>query len=942
MSRGSVFRKWDLHVHTPESFENGFEFSSAEDKQYYSNDIWEKYINHLERIEDIAVLGITDYFTIEGYKRVLFYKQENRLQNFDLILPNIEFRTEQLINGRRLNYHVIFSEEIDVTTLENEFLQELHIEMVGGESRILNRQNIEMIGKSLKKQHAKFKGRNDYIVGCQNISISLEEILRILNAKESLFGGKYLLVLPEEVWSSISWDGQGHLVKKNLLYKSDMIFSSNAGTRDFALGLKHEGSESFLKEFGCLKPCIHGSDAHNFEQLCRPSENRFCWIKADTSFEGLKQILYEPEDRVRIQPATPEHRKNVYTLDSVTITDSRISSDLSIKEETILLNKDLVAIVGGKGTGKTALLDLIANCFEDRCKRNVLDRNSFVQRIEAERSDLGIGLEFIGENIESFSKTLTSQQFCWDTKITYLPQGKIEEFSSNRQKLNEKIQEIVFGSGEIIEKGYKQKFEEIRQEIKQTVDDIDDTNREIYKLEEDTKEEIIAQVVSHKSNAEGTLRDKEDELKQIRQSVDKGVAETIDTLKEEEANLRIKHSHLEELRSKFEEIRRELDTFQEMYNPLVEELNLELIKFVGDIQLVFMDVKPQRKAIEQALGATDVETKRVKQEIEKKSGQLSTLSGVQKAQVELIETIGSIKKEIDSLDKQLGELIEKKERICALEEHRLNRYLAMVLQYLELRNYYKVVIDTFSQGKSQIMSGIDFQSNIHFKNPEFVELGLDILDLRKSKKSEIDKCADILQKVMVEDTADNQVDNLKDFVKKTLRKQESLKETRTTYDFYRWVFGDYFALDTAILFKDIPMDKLSIGQKGTVLLKLLLAEGDYPLIVDQPEENLDNKFIYEELVGAFRQAKTKRQVIIATNNANLVVNTDAEQIIVATYDSNEIYYRLGALENPVLRTEITTILEGGEEAFKKRERKYNIRSFALGTVDTSSDVDQES
>lgn len=61
------------------------------------------------------------------------------------------------------------------------------------------------------------------------------------------------------------------------------------------------------------------------------------------------------------------------------------------------------------------------------------------------------------------------------------------------------------------------------------------------------------------------------------------------------------------------------------------------------------------------------------------------------------------------------------------------------------------------------------------------------------------------------------------------------------------------------------MDKLSIGQKGMVLLKLVLAEGDYPLIVDQPEENLDDSYIYEELVGAFKETKKSRQVIIATN-----------------------------------------------------------------------------
>ena len=154
--------------------------------------------------------------------------------------------------------------------------------------------------------------------------------------------------------------------------------------------------------------------------------------------------------------------------------------------------------------------------------------------------------------------------------------------------------------------------------------------------------------------------------------------------------------------------------------------------------------------------------------------------------------------------------------------------------------------------------------------------------------------------------------------------KKDIKPTSTNEDWYTWLFGNYFSLNTDISFAGRPMDKLSLGQKGTVLLKLFLAEGDYPLIVDQPEENLDNMFIYDELVGAFRQAKTQRQVIIATNNANLVVNTDAEQIIVAEFKDNVISYESGAIEDEKIRKDITTILEGGEEALKKREQKYGM------------------
>lgn len=169
-------------------------------------------------------------------------------------------------------------------------------------------------------------------------------------------------------------------------------------------------------------------------------------------------------------------------------------------------------------------------------------------------------------------------------------------------------------------------------------------------------------------------------------------------------------------------------------------------------------------------------------------------------------------------------------------------------------------------------------------------------------------------------------ESLEKFFQKTYKIGTHLKSSRTNYDLYNWIFNNYFSLSTKISFRGTPLEKLSIGQKGTVLLKLFLAEGDYPLIVDQPEENLDNKFIYDELVGAFREAKKVRQIIIATNNANLVVNNDSEQIIVAKYDNNKISYESSTLENSELLENIKPILEGGDEAFKKRGERYGIQT----------------
>lgn len=119
-----------------------------------------------------------------------------------------------------------------------------------------------------------------------------------------------------------------------------------------------------------------------------------------------------------------------------------------------------------------------------------------------------------------------------------------------------------------------------------------------------------------------------------------------------------------------------------------------------------------------------------------------------------------------------------------------------------------------------------------------------------------------------------------------------------------------------------------------MLLLLYLAldtEDDRPLIIDQPEENLDPKSIFDELVGLFIAAKAKRQVIMVTHNANLVVNTDADQIIIAEAGPREagglpgISYMAGGLEDAPIRERVCEILEGGEHAFRERARRLRVR-----------------
>ena len=152
--------------------------------------------------------------------------------------------------------------------------------------------------------------------------------------------------------------------------------------------------------------------------------------------------------------------------------------------------------------------------------------------------------------------------------------------------------------------------------------------------------------------------------------------------------------------------------------------------------------------------------------------------------------------------------------------------------------------------------------------------------------------------------------------------------------FAQWLYStSHILLEYGIKYDGIEIQKLSPGTRGIVLVLLYLAlddADDRPLIIDQPEENLDPKSIFDELVPLFQEAKKKRQVIMVTHNANLVVNTDADQVIVADVGAQSvgglppITYKSGGLDEAEIREIVCDTLEGGEEAFRERAKRLRI------------------
>ena len=185
--KGSEWRKWDLHVHTPESVLNN----------QFGTD-WDNYVKQLFKTaisKNIKAISITDYFTIEGYKKLkteyldkeeklkeLFTDEEIEKIKKILILPNIEFRIDTFIEGSKINFHVLFSNEVSINDIEAHFLHNLKFIYMSEPQNEdykerLKVENLKEFGQKLKKEHAEFTSQKDLFVGMNNAGVSSSEIV---------------------------------------------------------------------------------------------------------------------------------------------------------------------------------------------------------------------------------------------------------------------------------------------------------------------------------------------------------------------------------------------------------------------------------------------------------------------------------------------------------------------------------------------------------------------------------------------------------------------------------------------------------------------------------------------------------------------------------------------------------------------------------------------
>jgi len=363
---GSTWGKWDLHVHTPESFAHGYPGPHEE--------AWERFLADLEALPpEFRVLGISDYIFLDGYRRLVTEKQQGRLANIETLLPVIELRVDKFGGTAghlsRVNFHAIFSETLGADFIEHHFINALTnwyqlAPQYQGQvewKALPTKKRLTDLGRKIKltvpeDQLEKF--RDDLTEGFNGFNVPLNSVLDVLRRPD--FKGKSLSAVGKTEWADIKWNDQSIAEKKNSINSVDLVFIAADSPEHWRKNQKNLAEAQVnARLFDC-------SDAHHLSisGLKERVGNCFTWVNAVPTFAGLRRALFEYDDRVflgdeppLLKRERPNPTRSVVQLDIFKAKTADPSENWF--QTSLPINPGFVAIIGNKGQGKSALADIL-------------------------------------------------------------------------------------------------------------------------------------------------------------------------------------------------------------------------------------------------------------------------------------------------------------------------------------------------------------------------------------------------------------------------------------------------------------------------------------------------------------------------------------------------------------------------------------------------------
>jgi predicted metal-dependent phosphoesterase TrpH len=952
---GSRWRKWDLHFHTPKSHDH-------KAKGLGPSDLVDRLVEAGTR-----VVAVTDHHILDPeFIRAMQGAGGDQLT----VLPGIEL-TSQLGGTDGVHFIAIFAEDSRLEFLSGELMSKL--ELASKREK----------GMPEEKLYVEFP--------------AAAEVIQNLGGIISVHGGPTKHASLEGIKNHLSFKQQ---VKHDLL--RDHVDLIEVRQRSQTAGYL----ETVFPNIGIQLPIIVASDDH--AETPYPTD-RPCWIRADPTFAGLRMALRQPASRFCLDEMPPaevrlaEHPTRCIKAISFARLDAMPDGEEWLDGE-VPLNPGLVAIIGNKGSGKSALADslgLLGSCSTSR-SFSFLTESRFCDPRSGRARYIEATLSWhAGESrTRRLSESVESDE---PERVKYLPQSFVEtvcnDLGTQGGEFERELKKVVFSKVPTADKLGKRTLDELVQfsteEIRREAESIaaslpelaEERARLAARLDPAVRSAIekhIAQreelIQVHEATKPASVASPEEdpataavskqyigELAGLRASLD-ATAEEMDRCGKAVAAHQIRAAQAEKLLQKLRHLEAEIGRRRLEIEEDAEALGLH----APDLVKVAVDLVPVEEIRDKALAARDAERDRLGAELpeglkakerhlraqiaavqeklnrpnqeyqvyleqsQKWEATLKRLVGDEQTAGSLtglradLASLDGVPARLDELD---GELEQVAEKIYALRVQEAEVYEKL---YGPVREF--VADPPLPQSELEIDFRVELvqvgfaEVLLSYINQQKVGsfAGLDDGRARATRLAasvtwtEWNEVRAFLRQVMLDLHADLRPESNG----QSVLIHNLMVKGRSAANLYSWLFGLSYLKPRYILESDGKrLEQLSPGERGTLLLVFyLLVDGsEDPLIIDQPEANLDNATVAKKLVACIQYAKERRQVVIVTHNPNLAVFCDADQVIYASIDhsvGHKISYETGALESPTINRRTIDVLEGGRVPFDVRDDTY--------------------
>ena len=446
-SRGSIWRRWEPHIHTP---------GTVLEDRYSKDNEWQSYLDALEAVSPpLRVIGVTDYCITRSYERMKEKKDTGRLQQCDLLFPNIELRLNTgTVKGHFVNIHLLASpEDPDHVAELNRFLGRLRFPAFD-DTFACTPTDLVRLGRRADSSKTDEEAALKH--GVTQFKVSLDNLLETYRSIDWAKDNIIIAVAGNADGTSGVREASDTTLREEIEKAAHAIFASSLKQRDFWLG---EGPASLLElqeRYGGPKPCLWGSDAHDLPRVGNPAEDRFCWIKGLAEFDTLRHACQVPE-RAYICPSPPS-----MTAASQVIDEVHVDGASWIKTPALALNPGLVTVIGGRGSGKTALVDMIAAGCDSYMES--VEKPSFLGRAMEHLSGASVSVKWLSGgdlNPRPLNLPVNRSPDAYP-RARYLSQQFVEELCSieGMPRLIGEIERVIFEAHPSLERDGTVDFEE--------------------------------------------------------------------------------------------------------------------------------------------------------------------------------------------------------------------------------------------------------------------------------------------------------------------------------------------------------------------------------------------------------------------------------------------------------------------------------------------------